>query len=85
MGRPAQRVLVAGGAIGRFGRFVDQPLTAIATPVVRDALAAVGLAASDIEAAFVGNAFGGALAGQGRFWRRCCWRPRVSPASRCAP
>lgn len=64
MGRPAQRVLVAGGAIGRFGRFVDQPLTAIATPVVRDALAAVGLAASDIEAAFVGNAFGGALAGQ---------------------
>jgi len=31
MGRPAQRVLVAGGAIGRFGRFVDQPLTAIDT------------------------------------------------------
>jgi len=64
MSRPVQRVLVAGGAIGRFGRFVDQPLTAIAAPVVRDALAAVGLTAKDIEAAFVGNAFGGALAGQ---------------------
>ena len=64
MSRPVQRVLVAGGAIGRFGRFVDQPLTAIAAPVVRDALAVVGLTAKDTEAAFVGNAFGGALAGQ---------------------
>lgn len=64
MGAPAYKVLVAGGSIGHFGRFVDRSLVEIAVPVVREALAAVGLDAADIQAAFVGNAFGGALAGQ---------------------
>jgi acetyl-CoA acyltransferase len=64
MGAPAYKVLVAGGAIGHFGRFVDRSLVDIAVPVVRDALAAVGLEAADIQAAFVGNAFGGSIVGQ---------------------
>jgi acetyl-CoA acyltransferase len=64
MGTPACKVLVAGGAIGHFGRFVDCSLVDIAVPVVRDALSAVGLAAADIQAAFVGNAFGGSMVGQ---------------------
>ena len=64
MGTPAYKVLVAGGAIGQFGRFVDRSLVEITVPVVREALAAVGLDAADIQAAFVGNAFGGSIVGQ---------------------
>jgi acetyl-CoA acyltransferase len=54
-------VVVAGGAIGHFGRFLDSLLIDIARPVVLDALAGVGIGAADIQAAFVGNAFGGAI------------------------
>jgi acetyl-CoA acetyltransferase len=61
---PSQKVVVAGGAIGRFGRFVDRSLMDLAVPVVRDALASVGISAGDVQAAFVGNAFGGAIVNQ---------------------
>jgi acetyl-CoA acyltransferase len=56
--------VVAGGAIGRFGRFLDLSLSDIALPVIGDALAAAGIAATDVQAAFVGNAFGGAIVDQ---------------------
>jgi acetyl-CoA acyltransferase len=60
----AQIPLVAGGAIGRFGRFVDQSLPDIARPVIRDALTSAGISPPDVQAAFVGNAFGGAIVDQ---------------------
>ena len=64
MGIPSHRVVVAGGAIGHFGRFVDRSLVDIAMPVIRDALAALPLDVREIQCAFVGNAFGGAIVGQ---------------------
>jgi acetyl-CoA acetyltransferase len=56
--------LVAGGAVGPFGRFVECSLPQIAVPVIKDALTAASVDASDIQAAFVGNAFGGAIVDQ---------------------
>lgn len=65
MSRPAPQVpLLAGGAIGPFRRFVERSLADIALPVIRDAMHDAGIAAADIQAAFVGNAFGGAIIGQ---------------------
>ena len=61
---PAHIPLVAGGMVGPFGRFTEQSLVEIASPVVQGALKDAGLGAGDIEAAFVGNAFGGAIVGQ---------------------
>jgi acetyl-CoA acetyltransferase len=58
------RVVVAGGAIGRFGRHTDQSLPQITAPVVRAALADANLEPARIQAAFVGNAFGGLITGQ---------------------
>lgn len=63
-GKPTSAVVVAGGAIGRFGRFHDRSLVEIATPVIREALASAQVQPRDIQAAFVGNAFGGAITGQ---------------------
>ena len=60
----AQSPLLAGGAIGPFGRFVDRSLRDIALPVVSNALAAAGISAAHVQAAFVGNAFGGAIVDQ---------------------
>src|SRR5262245_40958364 len=62
--RPTNAVVVAGGGIGRFARFPGLSLTQIAAPVIRDALAGAQLRVRDIQAAFVGNAFGGTLGGQ---------------------
>lgn len=61
---PARVPLVAGGMVGAFGRFTDSSLVDIARPVVRGALKDAGLDASDVQAAFVGNAFGGAIVDQ---------------------
>jgi acetyl-CoA acetyltransferase len=63
-GVPPHRVIVAGGAMGHFGRRPDEALTEIATPVVREALRTTGLEVRDIQAGFVGNAFAGAICGQ---------------------
>jgi acetyl-CoA acyltransferase len=60
----AQIPLVGGGAIGPFGRFADRSLADIALPVIRDALGSAGIAAADVQAVFVGNAFGGAIVDQ---------------------
>jgi acetyl-CoA acetyltransferase len=62
--RSTRAAIVAGFGIGRFGRFPAATLTELATPVVATALKDAGVAASQIEAAYVGNAFGGAIAGQ---------------------
>lgn len=55
---------VAGGNVGRFGRHADATLADLARPAVAGALAEAGLAAAQVQAAFVGNAFGGALQNQ---------------------
>jgi acetyl-CoA acetyltransferase len=61
---PVVMPVVAGGAIGKFGRLLELPLTDIARPVVLDALADAGISIADVEAAFLGNAFGGSIIGQ---------------------
>lgn len=62
--RHPHRVMVAGGAVGNFGRYLNRSLSDIAGPAVVAAVAAARVARSDIGAAFVGNAFGGSLVGQ---------------------
>jgi len=61
MARPSHSVIVAGAAAGRFGRSPDLDLAQLASPVLNDALEAAGLAPAQVQAAFVGNAFGGTL------------------------
>lgn len=58
------KVVVAGGGVGRFGRMPTLSLSEIAHPVIGEAIDASGLGYGDIQAVFVGNAFGGALTGQ---------------------
>jgi acetyl-CoA acetyltransferase len=58
------RVIVGGGMAGPFGRHADATLAALAAPVVAGSLQQAGLAPRDVEAAFVGNAFGGVLQNQ---------------------
>jgi acetyl-CoA acyltransferase len=57
-------VIVAGGVAGPFGRHPEAALAALAAPVVAGSLDQAGLEARDVQAAFVGNAFGGALQNQ---------------------
>jgi acetyl-CoA acetyltransferase len=64
MRQPPHIPLVAGGAVGPFGRFVERSLPQIAVPVIQDALTAAGVDSADVQAAFVGNAFGGAIVDQ---------------------
>lgn len=65
MANPASQIpVVAGGMVGPFGRFLEQSLIDIALPVIKGALDAAGIAAADVEAAFVGNAFAGAMTDQ---------------------
>ncbi len=59
-----QRVIVAVGVAGPFGRHPEATLAALAAPVVTGSLTQAGLEARDIQAAFVGNAFGGVLQNQ---------------------
>lgn len=62
--RPSHAVVVAGGAIGQFGRYTEQTLQQIVAPVVRAALKDVRIEPRHIQAAFVGNAFSGTITGQ---------------------
>jgi acetyl-CoA acetyltransferase len=57
-------VILAGSAVGPFGRHADTTLPQLVAPVIAEALAAAAVEPGQIEAAFVGNAFGGALCGQ---------------------
>lgn len=62
--RHPHRVMVAGGAIGPFGRFTDRSLVDLSRSVIADAIAAAGIERRQIAAAFVGNAFGGSMTDQ---------------------
>ena len=62
--RPPLNVLIVGGNVGRFGRWPEQSLAQIAVPTIVAALADAGAQVSDIQAVFVGNAFGGLVQGQ---------------------
>ncbi len=64
MNRPPCTVVLAGGEVGPFGRWPDRTLTALSEPVVAAALRDAGVAPADIEAAYVGNGFGGMIHGQ---------------------
>ncbi len=64
MARAPDPVIVAGGTVGRFGRFPDRSLPDLAGPVLAATLERSGIDADEIERAFVGNAFGGTLQGQ---------------------
>lgn len=57
-------VYVCGGQISAFGRFDELSLVDLAVPIVHRTLNLAGLDARDINAAFVGNSFGGLLQGQ---------------------
>lgn len=59
--RAPDPVIVAGGAVGPFGRFPDRSLADLAGPVLAETLEQAGIGATEIEQAFVGNAFGGML------------------------
>ncbi|HCP79979.1 MULTISPECIES: thiolase family protein [Alcaligenaceae] len=59
-----QSVLVCGGQVGKFGRQPESTLASLAAPVLKGTLAATGIKPTDIEAAFVGNGFGGLLQNQ---------------------
>lgn len=58
------RVVLAGTGISPFGRFVDSPLDDLSTPAIQSALLEAGVQAPDLQAAFVGNGFGGLIQGQ---------------------
>lgn len=58
------KVVIAGASVGPFGRFPERSLADLAQPVVHEALRAAEIKVSEIEAAFVGNAFAGTLSGQ---------------------
>ncbi len=62
--RHPNKVMVAGGAVGPFGRHIARSLADIANEAIVEAVAAARVARSDIAAAFVGNAFGGAITDQ---------------------
>ncbi len=56
--------IVAGVGMSRFGKHLDTGLKALGAEVVQAALADAGLAAADLEAAYVGNAMAGLITGQ---------------------
>jgi acetyl-CoA acetyltransferase len=62
--RHPNKVMVAGGAVGPFGRHLARSLPDLANEAIVEAVAAARVARSDIAAAFVGNAFGGAITDQ---------------------
>lgn len=57
-------VMMAGGDVGPFGRFPATSLQGLARPVIDAALRDAGISGADLEAAFVGNGFGGLIQGQ---------------------
>jgi acetyl-CoA acyltransferase len=57
-------VHVIGAETGPFGRFVETSLADLARPVLLAALQDAGIAPGDIQAAYVGNGFGGLIQGQ---------------------
>lgn len=58
------QVLVAGSHAGRFGMMLEQSINALALDAIEAALADAGIGRSLLNAAYVGNAFGGLIQGQ---------------------
>jgi acetyl-CoA acetyltransferase len=56
--------IVAGVGMTRFGKHLETGLKALGAEAVQSALADSGLKASDLEAAYVGNAMAGIITGQ---------------------
>ncbi|WP_439588325.1 thiolase family protein [Hydrogenophaga sp.] len=63
-GGTRETVLLAGGEVGPFGRFIDTTLEALTRPVIHAALQDAGVQHQDLQAAFVGNGLGGLIQGQ---------------------
>ena len=61
--KPSCEVVVAGGEVGAFGLWPDSSLQSLALPVLAAALRDAGVQAAQLEAAYVGNAFGGLMQG----------------------
>ena len=61
--KPTCEVVVAGGEVGAFGLWPDSSLQSLALPVLAAALRDAGVQAAQLEAAYVGNAFGGLMQG----------------------
>jgi len=59
-----RKVYVLGAGMTRFGKFLDRSMKDLAGEAVRAALDDAGLALSDLQAAFVGNATQGLITGQ---------------------
>jgi acetyl-CoA acetyltransferase len=59
-----RQVYVCGGACSAFGRFDDTSLINLAIPVLGSTLSTTRIEERDINAAFVGNSFGGLLQNQ---------------------
>ena len=55
---------IAGVGMTRFGKYLDRGLKSIGTEAVEAALADAGIEASQLEAAWVGNAAAGLITGQ---------------------
>lgn len=55
---------VAGVGMTRFGKYLETPLKKLAVQAIEQALADAGLEASDLDAAYMGNAVGGLIVGQ---------------------
>jgi acetyl-CoA acetyltransferase len=55
---------IAGVGMTRFGKHMDTTLKALAGEAIREALLDAGIAASDIQAAYMANAAGGVVQGQ---------------------
>lgn len=59
-----RRVVVAGVGMTTFGKHLDRGLKSLGAEAVRQALEDAGIAAADLQAAYVGNAAAGLVTGQ---------------------
>lgn len=64
MSGAAAGVAIAGAGMTRFGKFLDTPLKALATPAIDAALSDAGCARDEIEMAFVANSMAAVITGQ---------------------
>ncbi len=59
-----QPVFIAGTGMTRFGKFLDRGLKSLAAEAIGEALADAGIEASQLQAAYMGNAAAGVMTGQ---------------------
>src|SRR5262245_38865812 len=61
---PMPRVAIVGAAMCRFGRYPEKSVQDLGWPVVKAAVRDAGIEPRQIQAAYVGSAYGGRLVGQ---------------------